>query len=394
MMRSVLLLFAASACSYTAPGGTPSTDGTPPPPDGAEPDPDSAITTDTAGDSVVTGPFLTGFTYRKPITITRATGTETLIDFPVGIVIPQDSEIAQHALASGADLVVTTDDAVTRLDSELAGYTSATGATELWVRVPSLSSGTTTLFLYYGSTATTTNPAAVWGSLFKGVWHLSDPAGSTSANDSTAADHDIGQSVTAAVPVAAAGVAGLGRQHDGVDDRFELADPVDGSLDVGTSSFSFSIWVNATANVGQFDQPIFKGGTSNGNPGYCFMLGTGSWSAKLHDGTDFINANFAAAPINNQWVHLAAVVDRSGAQDTAAAYVNGTRISIVNFALGSFNSPNDFRIGEGSGGAAFEGFTDEARIYNGALTADWIAAEHENLTRDGFLVVGGEQSQQ
>ncbi len=109
--------------------------------------PDSTVVTDTATDST-TGPWLAAFTFRRPITITRTTGTSELANFPVA----SDAPIAQHALASGADLVITRDDGVTRLDSQLVGFETTTGRTELWVRVPSLPAGATNVFLYYGAT--------------------------------------------------------------------------------------------------------------------------------------------------------------------------------------------------------------------------------------------------
>lgn len=379
------------ACSYTPPGtGVPNTepDATNTPGPDSPPAPDASVVT---VDGTPGAPWLAGFTYRRRIVITRSVGTTTVQDFPVAILIANDPLLAQHARSDGGDIVVTSDDSLTLLDSELASYTSADGTAEIWVRVPTLPVGATELYLYYGGPQTPTNPTGVWGAQWKAVWHLSEPVGSAAALDSTVGAHAVAPATQAATPGHVPGVAGLARTHDGVDDRLELADPVDGSLDVGTQSFSVSLWVHATANVIAFDQPFYKGGTSSSNPGYCIMLGTGDWSAKFHDGSNFIDATFSTSPMLNQTVHLVAVVDRS--TNTYLAYANGALASSVTVSLSDFDTAQDIRIGRGSGGAAFQGMTDEVRIANSALTADWIATEHANLTQSGFVMIELETQQ-
>ena len=49
----------------------------------------------------------------------------------------------------------------------------------------------------------------------------------------------------------------------------------------------------------------------------------------------------------------------------------------------------DFALGKGSGGQWFNGLIDEARVHSVALTPEWIAAEHANLTSPTFVTVGG-----
>ncbi len=139
----------------------------------------------------------------------------------------------------------------------------------------------------------------MWPSEFRAVWHLSEPAGS-SATDS-AGTHTLDQGTAGLIPGHTAGIAGLGRDHDGVVDVIFFVDPADGSLDFGTASFSYSIWVNADANLDQFDQPFYKGGTTGSLPGYCLMLGTGVWAGKLHDGSNFDDIELSDNPTLNAW---------------------------------------------------------------------------------------------
>jgi Concanavalin A-like lectin/glucanases superfamily len=337
------------------------------------------------------GAWLAGFTYRKGVVVTRP-GTQALQDFPVGIVFGSDADLAAHARPDGRDIVVTTGDAMTRLDSELVAF-SNTGALELWARVPTLPAGATTLFVYYGGAATTTNPATVFPTArFKGVWHLSD-ANPAAAADSTPANHTLA-SAGAAVPASISGVAGSARSHDGIDDALAIPDPVDGSLDVGTTSFSYSTWIKSTATVDDFDNPFFKGGTSTSNPGYCIMTGNyNPWIGKLHDGTSFVEVNLSPTTTLGAWLHLVVVVDRSVSPAKGRGYVNGAMVSQIDVTLGSLSTNRGLSLGAGSGGSLYHGLIDETRIYASALTADWIATEYANLTASGFLGRGPQETQ-
>jgi hypothetical protein len=337
------------------------------------------------------GAWLAGYSHRKPIAVTRA-GTTTLADFPIGIVLASDADLAARARPDGRDIVVTTGDAMTRIDSELVSFGS-NGALELWTRVPSLPPATTTiLYVYYGGPASTTNPAGVFPTArFKGVWHLSD-ATPANAADSTPHAHAL-TTAGSAIPTAQQGVAGSARMHDGVDDKLEIADPIDGSLDVGTQSFAYSAWIRSSGTVDVYDNPFFKGGTSAGNPGYCIMTGTfNPWIGKLHDGNTYAEIALAPTTTLNQWLHLVVVVDRSVTPAKGRGFVNGVMTSDVDVTLGSLNTTRELSLGAGSNGALFHGLIDEARIYNTALTADWIATEYANLATPGFITKGNEET--
>lgn len=382
-MRSVVVLATAvlGACSFSLSGG------------GIGIDADSDAPRDAARDGSIDspidappGPWLAGFTYRKPITITT-TGTGMLQDFTVGIVRPADTDLAAHS--NGTDLTVTAADMTTVLTIERVTF-GAGGELELWVRIPMLALGAqTTVYLYYGGPASLNSGTAAWASSARGVWHLSDT--SSNANDSTARAHHLAAPMTSYLPGYTAGVGGVGRARlfDGVDDRLEVADPADGSLDFGSTSFSVSLWARSTASVGPYDQPLYKGGTTGSLPGYCLFLGSSPWSGKIHDGSSFESPELSNGPLLNQWVHVALVVDRN--TNTARAFTNGALITSVTFSLGSLNSAEPLRIGAGSGGARFQGSIDEVRIYDRVLSAQWIATEHANLMTPGFITVGPQQ---
>jgi hypothetical protein len=333
------------------------------------------------------GAWLAGFAYRKQVLVTPG-ATGMLTDFPVGILLASDPDLAAHAAANA--IVVTTADAMTRLDSEVVAFGPG-GALELWTRVPSLSlAGTTTLYLYYGGTATATDPTGVWPATFKAVWHLGDSG--VGGTDSTMRANHLGQPTAGFVPAAGVGAANRGRARvfDGNDDLLTIADPSDGSLDVGTASFSLSLWVRSTGSMSPYDTPFYKGGTTSSLPGYCLFLGNGPWAGKLHDGNSFIEPTFAAGASLDQWVHLVMTIDRSSS--TARAFMNGAQTQSFTFSgLGTLSTSQPVMIGAGSNGARFRGGIDEVRLFDRALAPAWIAAEYANLATPSFVTLGAQQ---
>lgn len=329
--------------------------------------------------------WLDGFSFRKQVTV-AAGSTETLVNFPVGVAIT-DTDIGAHARNDGKDIVATAGDGVTLLASELAAYDN--GTLELWVRMPALED-TGTLFLYYGGNSQAPTTATWDGPVFAGVWHLSE---SGTARDSTAQDNTLDAPGNQNPASVAGGTFGPARQLDG-DDKLDGGDPVDGSLDFGMGSFSYSLWVFQTElGAGGFDTPFYKGGGSNQEPGYCFLLGTADWTVKITD-----NADHSADPelgndalFQNRWVHIAAVVDRTAG--TVTAYADGVAKNAQSLAtqqIGSLSTTNPILVGRGTE-QPFKGRLDELRIYKTAVTQEWLATEFRNGSEPNFLTLGPEE---
>src|SRR5262249_30035447 len=77
-----------------------------------------------------------------------------------------------------------------KLKWEVEKYDGTTGTLVAWVKIPSVSSTTDTVFyLMYGDSTINTNqsdPPNTWDSNFKGVWHMNDNAANTLIRESTA----------------------------------------------------------------------------------------------------------------------------------------------------------------------------------------------------------------
>ncbi len=322
------------------------------------------------------GAWLAGYAHRKPITITSPAAV-TLDGFVVSFAEANDPDLAG---AAGSDVVFTAGDAVSVLPSELVAF-GAGGAIDAWFQL-TLAPGANTAYVYWGGPAAThTSP---WSSKFAGVWHMS---ASGSSEPDSAAGHDVSAASTMTTPGSAAGIVGGARMYDGVDDSLAVADPADGSLDFGTSSFSYEVWVDVTASSGMFDIPMWKGGSSLPQPGYDMELGTSAWNAGLSDGTVVDEATYGQeGSLLGSWHQLTAVVDRGAGK--FRSYVDAAVVSEISIAgVVTLSNSSPFQLGNPTN--PFTGLLDEARVYKGALTPAWISAAHANLAdRAGFVALG------
>jgi hypothetical protein len=348
-------------------------------------------------DDAPDAPWLASHSFRKPVRISPGGTAASLASFPVPIRLAADPELVAHALTDAADLLVTADDGTTLRSYELAYYDAASGAIELWVELPTLPlDADTTLYLYYGGPAGTPSAAAVWSAGFKGVWHMSGLAAATTEVDSTASANHVTQAVSASLPGASDGASvpaaaiGRSRAFDGTNDSMSVVDPLDGSLDVGSTAFAVSLWLNSVQSNGAYDTPLYKGGTNGGNPGYSVFAGMTAWAGKLMDqSSTFINPEFAPGPINGSWVHLAMSIQRTPT-NVVTTYLDGAEVGQLPFDLQSFDANAGLTLGGSS--AMFQGSIDEVRIYSRTLPAEWVATDYASFTKSDFVVLGAEQA--
>ncbi|MCE7887908.1 MAG: LamG domain-containing protein [Alphaproteobacteria bacterium PRO2] len=159
------------------------------------------------------------------------------------------------------------------------------------------------------------------------------------------------------------------------NDRVNIGDPADGSLDFGTGSFSFGAWVYVTATSGSWDMVWYKGGANTNDPGYDMELGSNTWNSLICDGDECSTVRFEWVPILNSWPHLMAVIDRE--DGTHTAYVNGAAVHSLNISgtFGSVSNTKTANIGANNNGSfPFLGQIDDMRVYNRALSAAEVAA--------------------
>src|ERR1039457_6692191 len=143
------------------------------------------------------------YDYTITVTSTNTVASGTLTNFPMLVSSTlasweptshggyiQNLCTAPNGGQEPCDLVFATSSAncnLTPLNFETESYTSSTGALIDWVNVPSESAGTS-IYACYGNSGITTDqshPSSTRNSNYQGVWHLSAPTGTLTAQDST-----------------------------------------------------------------------------------------------------------------------------------------------------------------------------------------------------------------
>jgi hypothetical protein len=101
-------------------------------------------------------PFLSGWKYRRPITIDNTQNTNNLTDYQVLITVDTASLISAGKMRSdGGDIRFTDSDGITLLSYWVQEGIN-TSSTKIWVKVPSIpASSTKTIYLYYGNPSAT-----------------------------------------------------------------------------------------------------------------------------------------------------------------------------------------------------------------------------------------------
>ena len=153
-------------------------------------------------------------------------------------------------------------------------------------------------------------------------------------------------------------------------------------LDFGVDSFSFGLWVFVDQAVGDFDMPLYKGGSSAVTSGYDIELGRSNWGGHIGDGTTNVGGRFGALDdFRGAWTHLFIVVDRQSQE--MYTYANANRVDTDPIAaIGSVSSSRQFTFGAHDNGThPFGGRMDEISVWRKALTE----GEIEELYRRGAL---------
>ncbi|MHA2274312.1 MAG: DUF2341 domain-containing protein [Candidatus Kariarchaeaceae archaeon] len=335
------------------------------------------------------------FQSRKLLTIdnTLVSGSTPLTDFPVLIDLI-DSDLRTKVQADGDDIIFT-DIFGTKLDHEIETFNQTYNTTHAqlitWVRIPSLSAVVDTpIFMYYGNTTMVAqqNPANVWDSKYRGVWHLGESSGMAKDSTSYGTDGILSGGVIQGV----SGQLGGAYDFDGVDGEVSMGDPGDGHLDGGTGNLTISLWVNFDSTTGPAaDQLILtKGATASSDPGYQFQEWNSGLDVDMSDGTDRGSTSEASVSTGS-WSYIVGVLDRT--TDRLSLYVNGSFFNYVDVSVvDSIDSSNNLVISRAD--KSVNGTIDEVRIAPFALTSDWIATEYNNQWNSAsFFSIGGQEIQ-
>ena len=323
------------------------------------------------------------------------------------------------ALNGGGDIRVTTDkNGLTQVPIEIGQFvTSATAASqsaEVWVKITSLSSvNNTTIYVWYGGPAGTTQPAdtttygaeAVWDTNYKGVWHLNENWNTNAGGfgESTASNkHSTGSIVEGSPTVVAVAGKWGGQAIQSLNvathsAEYRISCSSTSPLDFnprGTTGSTFEGWLQwHTAGQGWF-MGNGNGTSINGWNMRGLGLGTNGdskiwWNRASGDG----GLRSTGTVSVDTWAHIAVTVDSGGG---GVYYINGSAAGTIAAAgIAATAGVGTFAIGTGFGAdsdAAREphpGNIDEIRIATTARSAGWIATTYNTTNAPASFVVKG-----
>ncbi|MFA5130374.1 MAG: DUF2341 domain-containing protein [Patescibacteria group bacterium] len=337
--------------------------------------------------SAATDWFDYGWRYRKTITINHASVPNTdQSHFPVLISI-SDSDLRDHALHSGDDILFTDATGLAKIPYERESYASDTGALVAWVNVASLShSADTVMYMYYGNSGASDqqdHAGGTWDANFQGVWHAQD-ASSNTIVDSTA-HADTGIKYGLAGPVETTGKIGRAQSYNGNDDYIGIHPS--GSL---SGSFTVSAWASV---LDENDRTVI-GTRNDGDLSFDFKFqGQEFLHGDIGDGTDWITTN-ADAPFAytfDTWHQLVYAVTSTG----YAIYLDGSEAASGSYDASTpllFDADHNLFVGQvGYDEEWFYGAIDEVRISDIARSPDWIKTEYNNQNHPSdFYYLGSE----
>ncbi len=349
----------------------------------------------------------TAWPNRKLITVnhTKVSGSSSLNNFPMLFSVT-DSSLGVGAKPDGSDILFTASDGLTKLNHEMEQYDPGSGTLVAWVQVPALSPTTdTAIYVYYGNSSASNqqNRAAVWGSSYKGVWHLAETSGTTTA-DSTA-NALAGIKKTASAPSPSAGETG-GAQFfknyvtSGESAYVNLGAPA--VINTLQAPLTISAWFNIYSETttgrktlfGQYGayniSSLIKLLRVDGNTLKYFM--TGNYSNGVQSCT------FPTAITFQNWHHVVVNVTGTIYAPSVSITVDGVKQSCS--GIGQFNSPVDATASTYIGSNQYQGISegmwgtiDEVRVSDTSRSDGWNATEFANQNSPStFYSIGTQQN--
>jgi len=358
-------------------------------------------------EDVVPKNWLPGWDKRIKLTVDSGDIDGALSDFPVLVYLSAASGIGDVDVSAVFDeltedgnrkkIAITTSDGITECYVEIEKWDDANEKAWLWVKVPSVASGSdTVLYLYYDKDHadnddyvgdTNSTPAKnVWDANFKAVYHMADGADNAHIYDSTGNNND-GTKKAANEPVEADGQIGKAQTFDGTN---QIDCDGDASLHSITGDLTLEAVVKKTADSG--DTTII--GTRYGrndwtSPYNLYVMGPANtprfWMGK---GDGVLTAASSVGVVIDEWTYVASTIEgddmiiQVNLAETGNETFTGNRQTGLKLTLGAYDI---------AAGRPFIGIIDEVRISDTFRTLAWRKATKKSLW-DSLLAFGSEET--
>ena len=332
---------------------------------------------------------------------TKVPSTQSNFTVLVSLTDPALKTIANGghvANANGFDIGFYADSGGTiRLKWEVEKYDGTTGNLIAWVKIPSVSSTTDTVFyLMYGDSSINTNqsdPPNTWDSSFKAVWHLGN--GSTlSLSDSTSNANNLAN--VGATAATAGKISGGAGPFNGTSQCLKTVN----SINLGTNKVTLSAWVNITgytdsnfAALAQFASTnwYFNNNSFSSTPNEAGTWGVWAAGNGARNGGRFTRPSAGVH-------HVVFTYDTTqGAALNVKAYVDGVAQTITqtvsdNTASANFGNYLLHLMAQSDETVFWPAtYLDEVELSTSLRSAAWITAEYNNQNSPGtFITMGGE----
>ena len=285
-----------------------------------------------------------------------------------------------------------------KLKWQVENYNGTTGNLIAWVKIPSVSSSTDTVFyLMYGNSTINTDqsdPSNTWDANFKGVWHMADNAANTTIRESTATGAN-GTNNANTSSKTAAGQIGNALSYNGSTDGSFAAINLS-----ATNIVTLSFWMKWTTNANDDDLAFEYTPNYNTNAGGFIAdwdasgFGGGKFETGMGKGDRSYWTDLFARPSAGTWhlVHL--VFNRSGS--TNKAYADGSLQTLTTgahtaSAMGNFSNSSLYFMSRAASALNAAGTLDEVRLSTTERNAGWVATEYNNQSSTGtFITMGSE----
>ncbi len=332
-----------------------------------------------------------GFFYQSPISINAAQVPSTQTDFPVLVSVTDNrfktiGNGGHVRNSSGFDIRPYSDSGITTAITgyELERYNASTGEVIMSVKVGSLSSSTTPIYLAYGNSALTTDGSSTttWSNSFLGVYHLSD--GTTiNFNSSTGSNNGTGGGGSHSPTATTGKIDGAGNFVAATNQWIDLGV-------INSAALTYSGWVNIPSLVNAYGRVLCVDNLSTAHT--LAVKSNGKLTVEFAATTSvFYDGTGSHTLSTNTWYFLAGTYNSTSG---LIGYVNAASDGTVSAnGAAKTNWTDHTAIGtDVSGGSnGFNGVIDEVRISSVARSADWITTEYNNQSAPGtFATLGTE----
>ena len=322
----------------------------------------------------------TDWSARQPLDLSSTDVSAAQIDYPVLIKLTDSGNtIFSTAQSDGDDILFTNEDG-DKIKHEIESY-NATNELLVWVKIPYLSStSTTNIYVYYGnaSCGSQQEVANTWDSDYEIVYHLDEASGS--ADDSTGVYDGSNTNVT----YSATGKIGKGYDFNGTSAYTDTNCTTDLS---GTGDFTIEAWMEADSSTEVYGITQTHTAPSYTSDFIFFYNGASNlwWmrSKQLAEPGGFTATNFN---------HVVMAWDQSAG--TYEGFVNGVSAG-TSASISGYGGINSIKLASrGDATSSFwDGVMDEMRISTSLRSDDYILTTY-NITSDpaSFISFGAEET--